>query len=377
MSDRWSDAQLEAMRKVGDPQADAVIQSIFASNQTGIVNTVMRSFVENDQPPPGSLPPEVHRYLDETALLPAWTDPQKIQLGERVFLRFGPQVIVVLHCYALPFCYAGAKGVQVLHRTSRLYTNAQRRILETAQMIMDVMSPGGMAPNGHGVRSAQKVRLMHAAVRHLLLKDPAGWNLEELGVPINQEDLAGTLMAFSWVTLDGLRRMGIALSAEESEAYLHVWRVVGHVLGIREDMLPVDMADAEALTHAIQRRQYAPCLEGKEMMQALLQMMAYQIPGNLFDNLPASLIRYFLGDPVGEILGVPMKDWTQAFITPLRFLGKLADAADDHIRQVARLSEIFGHQLLNGIVWINRGGKRPRFYIPTELRQVWNVNWLE
>src|SRR5436190_800161 len=81
-----------------------------------------------------------------------------------------------------------AKAVKVLHMTARLETDAQRRVIETAQLLVDVMASGGLSPSGAGKRSAQKVRLLHAAVRYLIGKsgqwDPA------LGVPINQEDLA-------------------------------------------------------------------------------------------------------------------------------------------------------------------------------------------
>ena len=92
----------------------------------------------------------------------------------------------------------------VIYRTAQLYTNPRRRIVETSQMIIDVMQEGGLEPGGYGVRTAQKVRLMHAGVRHLLLQ--RDWN-PAWGVPINQEDLAGTLASFSAMVLDGLMKL--------------------------------------------------------------------------------------------------------------------------------------------------------------------------
>src|SRR5262245_15657081 len=78
----------------------------------------------------------------------------------------GPEIIMTLFCYGLPSCYAAAKGVQVLALTTRLFSNPTRRVIETAQMVVDVMAPGGLAARGRGIRTAQKVRLMHAAVRY-------------------------------------------------------------------------------------------------------------------------------------------------------------------------------------------------------------------
>ena len=66
---------------------------------------------------------------------------------------------------------------------------------------------GALDAGGAGIRSAQKVRLMHDAVRHLILEH--GWD-PALGLPINQEDQLGTLLTFSAVILDGLRKLGLA-----------------------------------------------------------------------------------------------------------------------------------------------------------------------
>ena len=55
---------------------------------------------------------------------------------------------------------------------------------------------------------------MHAAVRYQIATH-GRWN-PAWDRPINQEDLAGTLLAFSWVCLDGLRQMGFQLSADKA-----------------------------------------------------------------------------------------------------------------------------------------------------------------
>ena len=62
----------------------------------------------------------------------------------------------------------------------------------------------------------------------------ARWD-DEWGTPINQEDLAGTLMTFSIQILDGFKKFKIPISEKDQEAYLHVWKVIGHVMGVRED----------------------------------------------------------------------------------------------------------------------------------------------
>src|SRR4029453_9478056 len=121
---------------------------------------------------------------------------------------------------------------KVLASTSSFEANARRRILETAHFVLDVASNGGLSPDGRGIRAAQKVRLMHASVRMLVRR--RGWNEELHGVPINQQHLVGTMLSFSTVVIDGLRTMGIMVRDDEAEAWFHLWRVVGFMLGIDE-----------------------------------------------------------------------------------------------------------------------------------------------
>ena len=369
---RWPDSLLAPMRGIGDPPADSAIAQISSSGELQAVNDMMRALVVNDGIIPESLPAAVRDYLAASGQLPAWADPARIQAGERVFWRYGPAIVSILNCYSLPYCYAGRKGVQVLALTARLYTNATRRIIETAQMVIDVMRPGGLGAQGTGIRTAQKVRLMHAGVR-FQIGSYKGWN-PDWGTPVNQTDIAGTLMSFSWVTLDGLRRLGFHLTADEEESYLHSWNVVGHILGLRPEMLPANMTEAESLARRIQETEYGACPEGKEMTAALVQMMQYYLPGALFDPVPAALIRYFMGD-YADLLGVGRPTIEEAVFAPLHVVNAIASVNIHAAEPIARLHEIFSRKLIEGLIFAGRGGKRIPFTIPTELRQAWGVNW--
>lgn len=378
-ADRWTDSFMEPMRQVGDPLADSVIDSLFVNHSIDAVNALMRNLITNEYPEPSTLPPVVADYLKQLDKLPDWVDAAKIETGQQIFWKYGPRLILILHCYALPFCYVGRNGVQVLALTGRLSSNSTRRIIETAQLLVDVMSAGGLSgAEGRGRRSIQKVRLMHAAIRHLVKGYP-DWK-SEFGLPINQEDLAGTLMAFSWISLDGLRQVGISLTHEEWEAYLHCWQIVGHLLGLRDDMIPADTAAAQALCQAIARRQFGACPEGKLMTRALIQSVQSQLPGDLFAGAPALLMRYFLGAEHAEMLGVEPtlleKTGLRRILTmPLQTGGELATDLLHDSSAIADLAEKLGEVLINSIVLVERGAKRPTFSIPQELRQKWGVNW--
>jgi hypothetical protein len=371
---RWNDAQLDAMRQTQDSVADPVVAALFGAGKVDAVNSLMRTLVENDGLPPGALPASVVDYLAATGGLPDWADPTKIAAGERVFWRYGPAMIAILHCYALPFCYAGRKGVQVLALTARLTSNPARRVIETAQMVVDVMRPGGLGAEGSGIRTAQKVRLMHAGVRCLISQYP-GWK-PEFDLPINQEDLAGTLLSFSYISLDGLERLGYVLSPDELEGYLHAWKVVGHILGIRPEMLPVNYADAAALAARVAARQFAACEEGQYMTRALVQMLQHIVPGDVFDALPELLMRHFLGDRTADMLAIAPGRAAEILLGPLQLLAHTGSTLIHSSSDLARVHERFGRALIEGIVLVGRGGKRIPFTVPTELLQAWGVNWV-
>src|SRR5690242_17423434 len=183
---RWANEFLDSMREVCDPPADEAVQSLFTQGLVGSANDLMKQLVAHETVTAEQLPVPLRGYFEQSAKMPSWADKELIREGQAVFSRCGSLSVVALVCASLPTCYAGAEGVQVLHLTARLETDAKRRIVETAQMVVDVMSPGGLEPDGWGIRDAQKVRLMHAAVRYLIRRS-GRWN-PEWGQPINQED---------------------------------------------------------------------------------------------------------------------------------------------------------------------------------------------
>ena len=128
----------------------------------------LRHLIDNDQPVPAELPPSMARWLEETGELPEWADRERLDHGCSVVVEHGPQVCVALATASLVYCYAGYPGVKVLTFSHRLDQDAYRRVGETAQFVLAVMPPGSLDAGGRGIRKIQKVRLLHAAIRHLV-----------------------------------------------------------------------------------------------------------------------------------------------------------------------------------------------------------------
>lgn len=363
--ERWSNAKLDAFRHVIDPVADGVIAKLFARGQVDAVNSLMFSLFRSDEPLPPGLPPEAAEYF-ETVTLPPWADKAQIALAQQLFTRAGWEIAMGLFCSSLPQAYAAANGAHVIVQTQGMTKHVRQRIFETAQFLFDVLDEGALEPSGRGLRTAQKVRLMHATVRHFLLRreDPK-WDTAVLGLPINQEDEAGTLMTFSVVTLDALRLTGVPYSPEEANAWLHLWKVIGHVLGIHDELLPTDLIDAQELMEAIRDRQWRPSEDGRVLTNALVGMMQAYFPAPL-DGLPIALIRALTGEHCGDLLGLPKSDWTRTLVDTATLVDRFIPRADPR-DPLARMLAWASHELMVGLVTVQREGKQARFRIPKAL----------
>jgi uncharacterized protein (DUF2236 family) len=362
---------LDSARTRGDALADATVAAVFKAGDTAAVARLFATLMRDDQKP-GDLPAPVLDFLKQTGEIIARA-PESVAAGERVFAEHGPEVMMLLCCYSLPSSYAARKGVQVLHRTAYLAKRPNRRLFETAQFIVDVLTPGGLGPGGRGIRTAQKVRLMHASIRHLIQNDPtAPWDAKELGVPINQEDLLGTLMTFTWLILDGLSRLGIRLTPQEQQAYLETWLAVARVMGVEPELMPRTVADAKATTELIERRQVADSPEGREMTAALLGMMQTNMP-HPFKSMPGCLIREFVPSNVATFLGIPSHPLREELI-------RLADKAlqplerfIDFEKKRHALVRTFSVHLLRWMIRIELDGQPARFALPTYLQEDWQI----
>jgi hypothetical protein len=394
--DRWSVAVLDRMRREGDPLADATVRAVFDKGTVAAVNELLTKLVRNDDIPAGPWPPELTDYLRASAQLPGWTDAALIRTGENVFLRYGLTSFGILACASLPECYVLRDVAAVLGTTQRLDAHARRRVFETAMMVLAVMGEGGLEPGGSGIRIVQKVRLMHAAVRYLILTPPptaaAGppssladtllaqrWPVER-GTPLSQEDLAAVLLTFSYVMVRSWKHLGITLSPEEARAYLHSWNVVGHVLGIRDELLVHDLEEAARLFDAIKRRRAADTPDGRALTAAVIGVCErFAGPSRiLLRPIPRILMRGLLQAETCAMLGVPTLGlWHTAYRPFLRVAARgfhrtAGDAFQD-LPDTARLSALISRHLLESIVALPRGGRRTAFRMPDRLARSWGI----
>ena len=363
----WSDGFLDGLRGHGDPAADGVVSDLFAG--TGNATAAFRALVvQQDE----ADDPTFIAFFEEKIEAPGWVEPERVAAGQECFARWGSHVFTALYAAALPSAYACRRGVQVLGLTARLETDTKRRLNETAQFHLDVMECGGLEPGARGYSDVRHVRLMHAAVRWLIENDPrVTWD-PSWGTPINQEDLLETLLTFTEIVFEVFDRTGVAYTEDDANAYLHAWSLIGFYLGVRPDLLPLTRAQTSALMPIVRRRQFGPSASGHELMAALLEQGTRLAPPGL-RGLPASTVRYYVGDETADLLGVPPADWTRLVFRPLADVSRKLSLENLHRHLLSALSQRIGFGMLELAVRAERYGGRPAFQVPTSLAARWDL----
>jgi hypothetical protein len=373
----WTDEWLLAQRQESDDYADEVVKGIIDRDEIGKAHEIFRDLITNKHVDYKKLPPEYRTYFENALELPEYADTTLIELGEEVFRKHGPAMTMLLMFKSLPQSYACADGVQVLFATGRLRTEKglepfKRRLMETAQFVINVMSEGGLKPGGKGILTALKVRLIHATIRQFLLEK--GWDSETLGDPLNQEDKAGTLMAFSALVLEGMEQLNIVLTPEEKEAYTHCWSVIGHFMGVKRELIPANAEEADRLGNLIFDQQMKYSKEGQDLAQALLEFLHDIMPGK-HGKTPEIMMHYLLGNRVANALGLKIKLslWELIVEWFLKTFFKHRDKQYKHVPNIIKVGEKLKMLLLQGSVIHWNDHKEVMFYIPPSLQEDWDL----
>jgi hypothetical protein len=376
---QWNSDTLTTYRTQADTPADALMQAVIAHDAQSRVNEVFAALAYNNSFETANLPAVVKEFVAQASALPAWYDADATKRGEEVFAKYGVEICIVLICKSLPECYLCWRGARVLFETGRLMeqrgdlSRMTRRIAETLQFIINVMAEGGTAPDGKGIVTAQKIRLIHASIRTYIKQHR--WDVEELGEPINQEDLALTLTTFSSSVLEGLEMLDIRLNDAEREAYMHCWRVIGYYMGLDEVFLTDSYQDSLDLQKAILEVQAGSSVANRALAKSCVDFVEYLIPSSTWKDVVPAAMKFFLGRKYAKMLGIKQPFFS---LNTLRFA--LIHAAfwllglgEQHSRFLQGIIKALSKDVIQGLVLYFNHYKKVQFDIPPSLRGEWKL----
>jgi hypothetical protein len=312
---------LNGKRRTGDLPADEFTNRIFNDDATKKeLRAFLTGLVYNSQ-----LTQLPTQYKNEPVFtqanqLPHWANIKMMQIGHAFFARHANLIMNMLGLLSLPYCYAAADGARVLYLSERIRNDTAKRLQETGDFVWDVMAPNAFTPEGKGFASILKVRLIHAAVRYYTLQS-GQWN-SDWGVPVNQEDMAGTNLSFSMLVIRGLRKLDIAVSNPDQQAFMHLWNVIGYLSGLEQSLIPQDGKQGIALERAISSHQFKPSEQGQALTKALVDYFAgLSLPAPFNGKETIQLMRFLIGDEIADILALPVGEVPGTIINLLKING--------------------------------------------------------
>ncbi|MET8113002.1 oxygenase MpaB family protein [Streptomyces prasinus] len=333
---------------VWDEEVDRLVAAVIDRGDVPGANAELRKWTRNDQPLPGGLPADLRDFMERARRLPPWADRAKLETAAGFNETRG------LYLNLLNGVGGGMLSTAIPREARAVYyskggADMEDRVAKTSLLGFAVGDLNAYRPDGDVIVQAVKTRLVHAAVRHLLPRSP-GWSRTSGGqtIPISQADMMVTWHSLPTYTMRKLLEWKVPLTPAESAAYLHLWQVTAHLLGIRDEYIPATWDDAEAQSRQVLAPVLAPTREGVELTDILLRQLAEQTsPGGIDRPLVNALARYLVGDQVADWDGIPREPfWERAIATawpklvafrekliPLPLVPPLAWTIDEAARQ--------------------------------------------
>ncbi|MEV6330037.1 oxygenase MpaB family protein [Streptomyces sp. NPDC051909] len=366
-----TEASMDALRLAGDELADATVAALFERGEVGKFNTLMRYVSTAGAPLPDGLPEVAREYLHATAAAPSWVDWGEMEKARLFFTDNDVHITTALSFAAMPACYLVPHVAKLLATTHGL-KYPSKRMAETGQFTLYLMRPDAFEAGGRFVPAAQKVRLLHASIRHHLKREDR-WDTAALGVPICQEDMIGGQMFFSMLVLDSLHRLGIHMSTEGAEAYYYAWRVVGAMLGVDQEAVPKDLDEARRFLDLYMLRHMGPSGDGVLLTRQLIDLYEEVVPGTFFDPIVSALIRHLVGDTCADWLDVPRTPWDTVVKALPHVLGVL-ETVEDRSPLGAWLLDRLGHLTTVFELSSLTRGRVMHYAIPEHLKKDYGVS---
>ncbi|UOE52851.1 DUF2236 domain-containing protein [Mucilaginibacter sp. SMC90] len=313
---------LDLKRLSGDPKADAFISYAFADE---LKKKQLQEWMAGKSGPEhlNSLKDIFPDFeiVNKAGNLPSWAEPRLMKKGAAFYARHSTTIMSLLGLLSLPYCYTAANGAMVLYLSELIRKQTTKRLYDTAVFVWEVMGPDAFGKNGNAYEEILKVRIMHAAVRHYTLAN-GHWD-QSWGVPINQEDMAGTNLSFSLIVIRGLRLLGFSVSQDDQAAFMHIWAVVGYLTGLDKDLIPESSKMAQLLDNSIKKRQFKTSTQGRELTSSLTAhiMSVNKSKATAEDIL--GLMRYLLGQEIADKLAINAPDLPRYKLTLIKTMNLL------------------------------------------------------
>lgn len=227
-----------------DEIGDQVVREVYLTKKFHEASKEIEQYIRNGVSENDNVPESVKQLFQQTQRIPDWLDYDLIKSGAELCMRSNLDSLISLRDYCLIGGYDYAYLNKPLIATEALKKGAVKRLSETLDFWVNATRYDALEVHKKGYEFAIKTRLIHSYARVSLKKYSKNWDTENWGEPINSWDMMATYIGFSLVFLHSLHKLGNTFSEKEEKGLFHLWKYVGYLLGIPENLLPNDKKQA-------------------------------------------------------------------------------------------------------------------------------------
>ncbi|MFJ8910843.1 oxygenase MpaB family protein [Amycolatopsis sp. NPDC102389] len=338
-------ARLRQFAQREDPAADVLVPLLRKGGQPKF-EQALRQGIDSVEGPPE----ELEAFFRNVEATPYWVDPDRLDSGARAITRAGLLGLFPLGDVSLMGGYLASRATKSLVGTGEIEYKAARRLVETATWWIHVTTPGALVSGGRGYEAALRVRIVHAHVRAAMNRRK-DWDYAAWDRPVNQVQTAGTLLLFSLVYVFGTQLLGLRYSARERADILHLWRYVGWLMGVDEELLPAGEDDAWRLLWLLATTEFIPDDDSKRLAAALMKSHAAigegrGAVGKVLSHVSVAghgaISRLLLGKTNADFLDLPDDPIAQAAVIAAAGVNFAAETVRRVVPGATALQELIG-----------------------------------
>ncbi|WP_371648209.1 MULTISPECIES: oxygenase MpaB family protein [unclassified Streptomyces] len=309
--------------KEGDPEADEVIEQLVRAGQMALANQVFHAWTRNDQPVPAEAPPVLRDFLQRNTVLTAEekSTVDRLAHGDTIkLIQSNMEAFTLAEAFGGLFAALAdpllAKSVWAAKFD--LVMDIGRRFSRTMNTMWDMLGGNSWDPSGSALITLVKLRLVHAAARHMALAH--GWDRTRDGMPISQRLKVEELMYVGAYNVQLAAKYDVQITARQADELTATMRIGGRLLGIDDKYNPQSMEQANLVLADAAAHHRASSDEGIKLASNMLDWMDRKIfPGA--SAVGASMVR-MMDAHVADVLHIranPPLDTAVATLTPYLF----------------------------------------------------------
>lgn len=227
-----------------DETGDAVVKEIYFTKGFREASLEIEEYIRRGISKSENTPESVNKMFSQTETIPRWLDYDLLKSGAELCMRANLDSLISLRDYCLMGGYDFAYLNKPLIVTEALKKGAVKRLSETLDFWVNVTRYNALELHHKGYEFAIKTRMIHSYARLSIRKHYTDWDTENWGEPINSWDMMATYIGFSLVFLHSLHKLGNTFSEQEEAGLFHLWKYVGYLLGIPENLMPENKKQA-------------------------------------------------------------------------------------------------------------------------------------